>query len=48
MKHIYKKSDSLVAFKEFKVKIEQQLNKKFKVVRSNRGDEYYDKYDERV
>ena len=40
------KSDSLVSFKEFKVKMELQKNKKLKFVRSNRGDEFYGKYDE--
>ena len=43
---IHEKSDSLVAFKEFKVKMELQKNKKLKVVRSDRGGEFYGRYDE--
>ena len=43
---IREKSGSLVAFKEFKVKMELQKNKKVKVVRSNRGGEFYGRYDE--
>lgn len=33
-------------FKLFKIKVENQLDKKIKVVRSNCGDEYYDKFDD--
>ena len=40
------KSDSLVSFKEFKVKMEIQKNKKLKVVRCNRGGEFYYRYDD--
>ena len=43
---IREKSDSLVAFKKFKVKIELQKTKKLKVIRSNRGGEFYGRYDE--
>ena len=32
-------------FKSFKVEVENQLNKRIKNVRSNRGGEYYGKYD---
>ena len=38
--------DSLVAFKEFKVKMELKKNKKLKSIRSDRGGEFYDRYDE--
>lgn len=34
------------AFKIFKVEVENQLDGKIKVLRSNRGGEYYGKYDE--
>ena len=43
---IREKSDSLVVFKEFKVKRKFQKNKKLKVVRSNKGGEFYGRYDE--
>ena len=43
---IHDKSNSLVVFKEFKVKMELQKNKKLKVVRSNIGGEFYGRYDE--
>ena len=42
---IHEKSQSLEVFKSFKVEIENQLNKKIKNVRSDRGGEYYRKYD---
>ena len=32
-------------FKTFKVEVENQLNKRIKSVRSNRGGEYYGRYD---
>ena len=43
---IHEKSDSLEAFKAFKEKVELQQRKKIKVVHSNRGGEYYGRYDE--
>ena len=43
---IRENSDSLVAFKEFKVKKELQKNKKLKAVRSGRGGGFYGRYDE--
>ena len=43
---IREKLDSLVDFKEFKVKMELQKNKKLKAIRSDMGDEFYGKYDE--
>ena len=42
---ILEKSQSLEVFKSFKVEVENQLNKMIKNVRSNRGGEYYGKYD---
>ena len=42
---IHEKSQSLEVFKSFKVEVENQLNKRIKNVRSNRGGEYYGKYD---
>ncbi|RVW22478.1 Retrovirus-related Pol polyprotein from transposon TNT 1-94 [Vitis vinifera] len=38
-------SQSLDVSKNFKAEFENQLSKKIKVVRSNRGDEYYGRYD---
>ena len=43
---IHEKSQSLEVFKLFKVEIENQLNKRIKNVRSDRGSEYYGKYDD--
>ncbi|KAH1151201.1 hypothetical protein GYH30_044930 [Glycine max] len=42
---MHEKSQSLDVFKTFKVKVENQLNKRIKCVRSNRGGKYYGKYD---
>ncbi|KAL6335699.1 hypothetical protein AAG906_032893 [Vitis piasezkii] len=42
---IHEKSQSLDVFKNFKVEVENQLSKKIKVVRSDRGGEYYGRYD---
>ena len=43
---IFQKSDSFEACKAFKAKVELQQGKKIKVVHSNRGCEYYGRYDE--
>ncbi|KAL6327870.1 hypothetical protein AAG906_026549 [Vitis piasezkii] len=43
---IHEKSDSLNVFKAFKAKVELQLGKPIKVVKSDRGGEYYGRYDE--
>ena len=43
---IHEKSDSLEAFKAFKAKAKFQQGKKIKVVHSDRGGEYYGRYDE--
>ena len=40
------KSEVLNAFKIFKAEVENQLDKKIKIVRSDRGGEYYGRYDE--
>ncbi|RVW75477.1 Retrovirus-related Pol polyprotein from transposon TNT 1-94 [Vitis vinifera] len=46
---VQKKQDKEIACffckKNFKAEVENQLSKKIKVVRSDRGDEYYDRYD---
>ena len=42
---IHEKSQSLDVFKNFKAKVENQLGKKIKVVKSNSGGEYYGRYD---
>jgi len=38
---IHEKSQSLDMFKIYKVKVENQQNRKIKAVRSDRGSEYY-------
>ncbi|RVW40751.1 Retrovirus-related Pol polyprotein from transposon TNT 1-94 [Vitis vinifera] len=43
---IHEKSDPLNVFKAFKAKVELQLGKSIKVVKSDRGGEYYGRYDE--
>ncbi|KAJ9535448.1 hypothetical protein OSB04_un001427, partial [Centaurea solstitialis] len=42
---IHEKSQSLDVFKDFKAEVELQLGKKIKAVRSDRGGEYYGRYD---
>ena len=42
---IHEKSQSFDVFKNFKAKVENQLSKKIKVVRYDRGGEYYGRYD---
>ena len=42
---IHEKSQSLEVFKSFKVEVENQLNKRIKNVKSDRGGEYYGEYD---
>ncbi|KAG8489197.1 hypothetical protein CXB51_017253 [Gossypium anomalum] len=42
---IHEKSQSLDVFKTYKVEVDNQLNKKIKNVRSDRGGEYYGRYD---
>ncbi|WJZ89460.1 hypothetical protein VitviT2T_008680 [Vitis vinifera] len=43
---IHQKSDSLNVFKAFKAKVELQLGIPIKAVKSDRGGEYYGRYDE--
>ena len=42
---IHQKSQVLEAFKSFKVEVENQLNKKIKKIKFDRGSEYYGRYD---
>nr|KYP54272.1 Retrovirus-related Pol polyprotein from transposon TNT 1-94 [Cajanus cajan] len=42
---IHEKSQSLDVFKSFKAEVELQLGKKIKAVKSDRGGEYYGRYD---
>jgi len=42
---IHEKSQSLDVFKSFKAEVELQLGKKIKAVKSDRGVEYYGRYD---
>lgn len=42
---IKEKSKALEKFKIFKIEVEKQLGKVMKVVRSDRGGEYYGRYD---
>ena len=42
---IHEKLDSLHMFKIFRAEVETQLSNKIKCVRSDRGGEYYDRYD---
>jgi len=39
----HEKSQSLNMFKIYKAEVENQLNRKIKVIRSDRGSEYYDR-----
>ncbi|RDY10618.1 hypothetical protein CR513_04827, partial [Mucuna pruriens] len=43
---IHEKSQSLDVFKYFEAEVELQLGKKIKAIKSDRGGEYYDRYDE--
>jgi len=42
---LHGKSQSLNMFKIYKAEVENQLNRKIKAVRSNRGSQYYGRYD---
>ena len=46
VERICAKSDAFEAFKSFKAKVELQKGKKIKIVNSNKGGEYYGRYDE--
>lgn len=39
---LYSKDEDFDAFKFFKIEVEKQCGKNIKVVRSDRGEEYYD------
>ena len=41
---LHKKNEALDAFKVFKAEVEKQCGKQIKIVRSNRGGEYYGRY----
>ena len=42
---IHKKPQSLVVFKNFKAEVENQLNKRIKSIKYDRGGEYHGRYD---
>ena len=41
---LYNKNEALDAFKVFKVEVNKQCGKQIKIMRSNRGGEYYGRY----
>jgi len=41
---LHNKNETLDAFKVFKVKVENQCNTQIKIIRSDRGGEYYGRY----
>ena len=41
---LHNKNEALDAFKVFKAKVEKQCGKQIKIMRSNRGGEYYGRY----
>ena len=43
---IHEKSQALDMFKSFKAKVELELGKKIKVIKSDRGGEYYGRHDD--
>ena len=43
---IHEMAQSLDMFKNYKAEVENQLNKRIKAVRSDRGGEYYGRYDD--
>ncbi|RVW93925.1 Retrovirus-related Pol polyprotein from transposon TNT 1-94 [Vitis vinifera] len=43
---MHEKSQAIDIFEMFKTEVERQLDKKIKIVRSDRGGEYYGRYDE--
>ena len=44
---LYDKAEALNAFKTYKVEIEKQRENKIKIIRSDRGGEYYGRYTEK-
>ena len=43
---LHNKNEVLGAFKVFKAEVEKQCGKQIKIVRTDRGGEYYDRYTE--
>ena len=43
---IHEKAQSLDVFKNYKPEVENKLNRRIKAVRSDRGGEYYGRYDD--
>jgi transposase InsO family protein len=43
---LFSKLEALDAFKTYKMEVERQLKKKIKIVRSDKGGEYYGRYTE--
>ena len=43
---LHNKNEALGAFKVFKAEVEKQCRKKIKIVRTDRGGEYYGRYTE--
>ena len=43
---MHEKSQAIDIFEMFITEVERQLDKKIKIVRSDRDDEYYGRYDE--
>ena len=41
---LHNKSEALEAFKVFKAEVDKQCEKQIKIVRADRGDEYYSRY----
>ena len=41
---LHNKDEALDAFKVFKAEVEKQCGKKIKIVRTDRGGEYYERY----
>ena len=44
---LYDKCETLDAFKIYEVEVEKQLGKQIKIVKSDRGGEYYGRYTEK-
>ena len=44
---LYDKAKALEAFKTYKAEVEKQRKNKIKIIRSDRGEEYYGRYTEK-
>ena len=44
---LYDKAKALGAFKTYKAEVEKQRENKIKIIRSDRGEEYYGRYIEK-